>query len=206
MKKIGVLFLLLICMLTACNQQVTNGSDKDITSSNGEDNDNDIYGLHDIPDEKFLIIENRKTFNELGVSVTVPIDWRCMESNGEDGNTYFFRDPKLGEKCQFVLSVTGSEYLNERTEKEYLEYLICIAGKDAQINSFTKEKVKGYESTKIVSSYSLDNTNFIRIDFDNIVVGVRCYDFTITYPASENETFDDVFESILNSVKFQSTE
>ncbi len=209
MKKITVLFLLLIFSLTACKQPSipsytqsdTISDNKNVsTTSSKEDEINAAYTLQDVSDERITTVDNKKVFDHLGITISVPKEWRCMEVNGEDGSSYFFRHPELGEECQVALSITGFEYLNERTQKEYLEYLSDVVGKNVKINSFTKENVGGYDSTKIVSSYSSGNTDFIRIDYDNITVGVRLYDFIITYPASEKETLEPIFNSIVNSI------
>lgn len=209
MKKTLLLFLsfCLICTLAACKQPSippdTSSDNKNInsTSSNGEINSD--YALKDISDERITIVDNKKFFNHLGIIINVPKEWRCLELNGEDGSSYFFRHPELSKKFQVALSVTGVEYLKDRTQKEYLDYLCDILGKDVKIDSFAKEKVGGYDSTKVVSSYSLENTNFIRIDYDNITVGVRLYKVTITYPASEKETLEPIFNSIMDSVEFK---
>ena len=74
--------------------------------------------------------------------------------------------------------------------------------KDGRINYFSKEKVNGYKITKVVSSYSSGNEEFIRIDFNNVVVSVRLYSFTITYPAFESETCETIFKSVLDSIEF----
>ncbi len=216
MKKITALFLLLMFILIGCKQPskpsntqseaISDSASQNATSSN-EQETNDPYGLHDISDERITVSENKKTFNGLSISLSVPADWKCMVRNGEDGGYYFFQNPTLGEKCQLILSITGSEYLNNRTEDEYLTYLTDTEkGHDVKINTFTKEKLDGYDGRKVVYTYKSENTEFIGIDYNNIVVGARLYDFSITYPASESETYDDIFKSIIDSVKFKTIE
>ena len=204
MKKNGVLFLLLICMLTACNQQVTNGSDKDIISSNGEDNDNDLYGLHDIPDEFLTISADKTVFDGNGITFSVPSDWKCSMLNAEDGSAYYFRHPEWGEKCEFSFLLTFAElFSGERTEQEYAEYLAFGKRENVQIDSFTREKVGGYTCRQVVSSYSLENTEFVRIDCNYIIVGHKLYHFIIEYPAAERATFEPIFNSIIHSIEFK---
>ena len=202
----------LICMLAACKQPSTLSNtpsdtisyNKDtIATSSKEDEFHTAYTLKDVSDERITIVDDKKIFEHLGITMSIPMEWKCMETNGEDGSTYFFHHPELSEKCQIVLSITSVEYLNERTQEEYLAYLSDIVGKDVKINSFTKEKVNGYDSAKIVSSYSSKNTNFIRIDYDNITVGVKLYDITTTFPKSEKQTFEPIFNSIVNSIEFK---
>ncbi len=140
-----------------------------------------------------------KTFRDAGVSFQVPSGWGALEQQGEDGRTCFFRDPTLGEQCQLTFSVTGSEYQNNRTKSEYLEYL-SERYEDVKISSYEQESLSGYEGTKIVATYAENNKTFIRVGYDNVVSGVRMYDFTITYPKAQEEIYKGIFDSILQSV------
>lgn len=223
-----ILFILLFCllfMLSACRQSTTpsdtqsgtisDSSDRNVksnlqstedtkadNSTTGNETD-DPYPISKIPEEQFTKSEHNKTFNGGNITLTVPIDWEGKMLSAEDGSSYFFSHPDLGEKCEFIYSLTFAELLSEkRTEKEYSDYLSDIH-KNVKIDSFTSEKVGGYQSTKIVSSYSSENTEFVQIDYDYVIVGSRLYHFTITYPASEYETVEPVFESIMNSIRFK---
>lgn len=168
----------------------------------------DLYPLLEITDERVITKGNKKIFKDLNITLGFPLDWKCFERHGEDGGAYFFQDAELGDECQLILSVTAKEsvpsdvYLNERTQSEYSQYLSEAGYKDAKINSFTKEKVGGYNCTKVVFTYSKENTKYTQIDFGYIVDDVRLCDLTIIYPTNESDTYEDIFESIINSVKF----
>lgn len=214
MKKILLLLVLfcLICTLAACKQpSITSDATSNvlsdnktihITTSSKEDTTSSDYTFKDISDKRITTIDNKKNFVYSGIAISFPTEWKCTESNGEDGSSYFFSHPQLSKKCQFAVSITSVEYLNERTQNEYLEYLYDVVGKDAKIKSFTKEKFNGYDCTKIMSSYSSENTQFVRIDYNNIAVGIRLYNFIINYPSSEKETFEPIFNSMVNSIEF----
>lgn len=159
------------------------------------------YTIHEIIDDRITIEGSEKMFCDLGITVSIPSDWLCLEINGEDGSSYFFREPELGDKCQLYFCITGSVYAYQRTEDEYLEYFSSCGETDVKIISLTKEKLSGFECTKVVHSYSYEGTEYIEIHYDNVVTGVRLYDFTITYPASEKETFEPVFASIMDSLE-----
>jgi len=48
----------------------------------------------------------------------------------------------------------------------------------------------------------LENTEFIQVNYEYLVVGNRLYRFSIHYPATEKQTAQPAFESILNSIAF----
>ena len=140
-----------------------------------------------------------KTFQDVGVAFQIPSQWDALKQQGEDGRTYFFREPTLGEQCQFTFSVTGSEYQNNRTKDEYLAYLSENYEK-VTISSYQQESLSGYEGIKIEATYVENNQTFVRIAYDNVVSGVRMYDFIITYPKAQEETYKDIFDAILRSI------
>ena len=123
-----------------------------------------------------------------------------MVQGRPDGSLFHFQEPNSGENCEMTMSITGSEYLNDRTKDEYLKYVSNL--ENLKLNYYEKETLKGYRCIKAVYSYTTDNTEFIRIHYDNVVVESRMYDFYITYPASESNTYNAVFESIIDSVNF----
>lgn len=158
----------------------------------------------EILNDKISVANNQKIFKHLGVTMPFPKDWVFEEFSGEDGSTYYFKHPNLGEKCMLSVTITGAVYAYDIKKDEYLDYLIDLTGEDsnAKIDSFTKERLSGYDCTKIVSSYSFENDEIIRINYDNVVVGIRMYDFTIIYPVNEKQTVEQVFQNIMNSVEF----
>lgn len=145
-----------------------------------------------------------KTFQDVGVAFQIPSQWDALKQQGEDGRTYFFREPTLGEQCQFTFSVTGSEYQNNRTKGEYLEYL-SERYEEVTISSFQQESLSGCEGTKIEATYLENNQTFVRIAYENVVAGVRMYDFIMTYPKAQEETYKDIFDAILRSITIKVT-
>ena len=187
MKKI-IAMVLLLCLLgslTACKKPDTNNP------------------MHEVKDDRVTVEDSKKTFDHLGVSVSAPEKWTVMETNADSVYSYYFRDPKLGEDCQFTLSITGSKFLEKRTEAEYLEYLSGMDGyENVKINSFTEEKLGGFGCTKIAFTYSKNDTEYVQVDYQNILIGVRLYSCSIVYPAEEKDTCQSVLEEIVNSVDF----
>ena len=162
----------------------------------------DLYAIREITDDRVTIEGSKKIFNApiIGVSFSIPVDWKCMEQQGVDGSTYFFREPYLGENCEITMRITGAESLYERTKDEYLKYVSNL--ENLQLDYYEKETLKGYRCTKAVYSYTEENAVLTCIHYDNVVVESRMYDFYIIYPASESNTYKAVFESIIDSVNF----
>lgn len=208
MKKSLLLFIsfCLICTLVACRQSdVTSDATSYLSSNNTTTSSLEAdpdYTFTDTPDEKITTVGNEKFFKYLGISFNIPKEWEYTQSVGEDGSAYSFSHPMLSQKCQFTVSITGAEYLYEITQNEYLEYLCDVADEDAEIKSFTKEKFKDYDCTKIISSYTSENTQFVRIDYNNIKLSPRLYNFTIIYPAAEKESLKPIFDSLVDSIEF----
>jgi hypothetical protein len=146
-----------------------------------------------------IVNQTMKPFQGNGFTIEIPSQWESSQQQGEDGTVYTFREPDLGEKCQFLVSLTGAEYKNDRTQNEYLEYL-SSSYENVEISFYENQAISGYEGKKVIATYVEDNQKFIRIAYDNVVAGVRMYDFTITYPESQKETYDDIFNSILQSI------
>lgn len=181
------------------NDTASNNNETADTSSSEEKNDN-LYPYPEISEDKITIEGNKKIFNDSWIMFSLPIDWKCMVQGRPDGSLFHFQEPNLGENCEMTMSITGSEYLNDRTKDEYLKYVSNL--ENLKLNYYEKETLKGYRCIKAVYSYTTDNTEFIRIHYDNVVVESRMYDFYITYPASESNTYNAVFESIIDSVNF----
>lgn len=192
----------MVFIFAGCKQLSTPPNTTQSSTVLDDPESNTTLSSQDQTDDSITIVDNKKVFDNGAFTLSVPADWKCMEVNGEDGSSYSFQHPTLGEKCQISLGITGSVYLYERTEAEYLAYLSYCGYKDVKITTFQKDIIDGYGCTKVVFSYSLDNAEFVGIHYENTVVGFRLYDFGITYPASEQKTFEPVFNSILDSIKF----
>ena len=232
MKKMIVLLLCLLLILTACKQSDIASSNPAETPSGtvstppddspddptdnlpddssvigdsdgtetSEKEPNDRYPVHDIDDHRITIEGDKKTYRDAGITVCMPVDWKCSEQNGEDGGYYTFYDPEVGTDSRFAFYITFSDFARDRTEREYLELFAFSGLKDVRIESLTKETIGGYGCTKVVISYVSEGTEYIRTYYDNVVTGVRLYEFTVTYPASARETLEPVFTPIIESV------
>ncbi len=163
------------------------------------------YAPHEINDDRITVTGKTKTYTDSGITLSVPSNWDCIEVNGEDGGSYYFRHPELGQNCEFSFDITGAEYLTKkRTEAEFLKHLSNITDyNDVQIKTFAEEKLKEFDCIKIVSSFSLNGKQFVRVDYQYLVIGVRWYSFHIIYPEAETESFEAIFETIINSIKFE---
>ena len=157
------------------------------------------YAPHEIEDAEITTTDTEKTIKTVAFTISVPIDWECLEINGEDGSFYHFSHPTLGDNCKVMFHITGSVYKYDRTEEEYQEYLSDL-GKGFKITSFTTGKIDSADCTKIVSTYSVDGTKLERIDLDNAVNGASLYDATTIRPA-ENEELESVLDNIVKSIK-----
>ncbi|MBQ3562020.1 MAG: hypothetical protein IJD71_00620 [Clostridia bacterium] len=221
MKKITVLFLLLIFMLAACKQPnlpSNNESDTildnvdssvisvpqntDAIEANSSATEEDFfapYTMIEISDERIKISNNKKVFSDLGITFSFPVDWIGMELNAEDLSSYSFRHPKF-ENARFDYSKTGAAYLYDvPNEDEYIKELPDNL-ENLRIHSFMKNTLSGYECTKVVYSYTSEDTEFIHINYEYVIVGFSWYTFSIKYPSAQSETYEGVFESIVNSI------
>lgn len=211
MKKSIILLLCLMALLTACDKPDANSGTQSSAASasigsdaaSSEADVNDEYALHDIPEDMLTVEQSKTIFSEAGVSVAVPVTWKGFEQKDDNGASYSFRHPELDDKCSFELSFRNSEYYYKRTEEEYLIYISNAKRKNVKINAYTKQQLNEYWGVKVISSYTTDDTEFIRIDYDYVVVGNRLYHFTIVYPASQSDNFEEDFISILDSIELR---
>lgn len=157
------------------------------------------YAPHEIENAEITTTDTEKTIKIGAFSISVPIDWECLEINGEDGSFYHFSHPTLGDNCKVMFEATFSVYKYDRTEEEYREYLGDL-GKGFKITSFTTGKIGGIDCRKVVSTYSVDGTKLERIDLDNAVNGPALYSVTTIRPA-ENEELEGVLDDIVKSIK-----
>ena len=208
MKKLFTMLILAIFAVSAlagCQNLSGNKGDTssdssvDVSSDFSNSDDCLLDGYTEIDDDKITVTDKEKTYTDTGISMRLPADWNGQQSEGEDGTSYIFNYPELKEKCWFSFYITGAAYKLERTETEYLEYFSEIGLENVKIISCAKEKLCGFEGTKVVISYTEDGEDLIRIDFDNVITGVRMYAFTFTYPTSDKEC-EAVVESILDSI------
>ena len=166
----------------------------------------DPYAIREITDERFVTVGDKKVFNNTQITLSVPDSWKCFTASGEDDVAYYFKEPVLGEKCQLRVNVTFAHYYSgkELTQENYLNSL-SRSYEDVAIESLTKETIRGYACTKVVYSYTEDNTKFIGIWYDSLIEGPRLYHFRIRYPAEEREAYEKAFAAIMDSVRFLQT-
>ena len=169
-------------------------------ATDSESKEKTLYVIREITDHRVKIENNKKIYNDdFFFSLTFPMDWKCLEQQGEDGCDYYFRDPVLGENCQFSLYLTGAEFLYERTPEQYQEDL-SRSHQDLVIDSITKETIQGYQCTKVVYSYTKDEAKFINIWYSNLTAGFRLYNFSIIYPADQKDTYKPTFAAMMDSL------
>ena len=163
----------------------------------------DPYAIREITDERVVKSGDKKLFNNGQFTLRFPNSWKCFTASGEDNVDYYFRDSVMGEKCQLHIDVTFAYLYNgkERTQEEYLKSF-SRSYENVVIDSVTKETIRGYTCTKVVYSYTEDNTKFIGILYDALIEGPRFYSFRVRYPAEEKETYEKVFAYVLESIQF----
>ena len=157
------------------------------------------YAPHEIEDAEITTTETEKTIKTRSFTISMPIDWKCLEVYGQDATIYHFSHPTLGDNCKVMFEITGSVYKRDRTQEEYQKSLSRI-GEDLKIESFTTGKIGGIDCRKVVSTYSVDGTKLMRIDLDNAVNGPALYGVTTIRPA-ENEELESVLDDIVKSIK-----
>lgn len=158
------------------------------------------YAIREVTDHRVKIENNQKIYNDDSVfSLTFPVDWKCLIQQGEDGRSHFFRHPELEDKCALTISLTGAEYLYERTPEQYREHL-SRSRQDLVIDSITKETIQGYPYTKVVYSYTEDGTKFNIVWYDNVIAGLRMFDLRIIYPADKKDIYEPIFAAMMDSV------
>ena len=74
--------------------------------------------------------------------------------------------------------------------------------KDVVIDSYSKETVQGFPCTKVVYSYTENNTRFVGTRYDDLIEEPRLYHTTIVYPAAKSETCEKEFAAIIESLRF----
>ena len=163
----------------------------------------DPYAIREITDERVIKSGDKKLFNNGQFTLRFPNSWKCFTASGEDNVDYYFRDSVMEGKCQLHIDVTFAYLYNgkERTQEEYLKSF-SRSYENVVIDSVTKETIRGYTCTKVVYSYTEDNTKFIGILYDALIEGPRFYSFRVRYPAEEKETYEKVFAYVLESIQF----
>lgn len=158
------------------------------------------YAPHEITGAEITTTDTERIINAGSFTVSVPLDWECFEVNLEDGGALSFLHPTLGEKCKFVIYVTGAEYKTNRTQDEYLRDF-RYEMPDMKIESFTTEKLDGIDCSRMVSTYTKNGTKMVSIDYLEVVRGLSLFNITAVRPA-ENEELESVLDDIIKSVKF----
>ena len=172
-------------------------SDVDINDKSYPENP---YAPHEITGAEITTTDTEIIINAGSFTVSVPLDWKCLEVNLEDGGALRFLHPTLGEKCEFSIYVTGAEYKTNRTQDEYLRDFRCEMP-DMNIESFTTEKLDGIDCSRMVSTYTKNGTKMVSIDYLEVVRGLSLFNITAVRPA-ENEELESVLDDIIKSVKF----
>ena len=181
---------------TESNTESSAGSDVDPNDMSYPENP---YAPHEITGAEITTTDTERIINAGSFTVSVPLDWKCLEVDGQDATIYHFSHPTLGDNCKVMFEATFSVYKHDRTQEEYQKSLSRI-GEDLKIESFTTGKIGGIDCIKVVSTYSVDGTKLMRIDLDNAVNGPALYGVTTIRPA-ENEELESVLDDIVKSIK-----
>ena len=219
MKKIICLIaamMLIMASLSACESAGTDsesqvsGSTGETLASSASDSgvSSDPYPINYTEDERITTGGDKKTFDNGNITYTVPAGWQFAEQRLEDGSTISFSEPELGENCRFLVSTTAAELIGsapEWTEEEYKEHLSEFY-QDVIIEEFTTEEIDGHECTKIFFTYMSEGIELKRFEYNKITAGAAAYDFDITYPAADSETYESIFDDIIASIKLTSAE
>ena len=182
---------------TESNTESSAGSDVDPNDMSYPENP---YAPHEITGAEITTTDTERIINAGSFTVSVPLDWECFEVNLEDGGALSFLHPTLGEKCKFVIYVTGAEYKTNRTQDEYLRDF-KYGMSDMKIESFTTEKLDGIDCSRMVSTYTKNGTKMVSIDYLEVVRGLSLFNITAVRPA-ENEELESVLNNIVESIKF----
>ena len=164
----------------------------------------DPYALREITDGRVIAGEKNQTYKDSFVTLNFPLGWKCLERQGEDGRFICFQDPVLGENCQLSIYLTGSTiYTYDYTREDYMAHFTGYYGyEDVVIDSYSKETIQGFPCTKVVYSYTENNTRFVGTRYDDLIEEPRLYHITITYPAAKSETYAKDFAAIVESLRF----
>lgn len=164
----------------------------------------DPYAIREITDDRVVAGEKYQTYRDSFISLHFPSGWKCLERWGEDGRFICFQDPVLGENCQLSIYFAGSTiYTYNYTRENYMAHFSGYCGyEDVVIDSFAKETIQGFPCTKVVCSYTEDNTRFVGTRYDDLIEESRLYHFTITYPAEESKIYEMEFAAIIESLRF----
>ena len=161
------------------------------------------YAIREITDDRVTAGKKNQTYRDSFISLSFPLGWKCLEQQGEDGRFLYFQNPVLGEKCGLSIYLSGAIYAYEYTREDYMAHLTGYYGyEDVVIDSFAKETIQGFPCTKVVYSYTEDNTRFVGTQYDDLIEEPRLYHFTITYPAAESKTYEKEFAAIIESLRF----
>ena len=164
----------------------------------------DPYALREITDGRVIAGEKNQTYKDSFVTLNFPLGWKCLERQGEDGRFICFQDPVLGDNCQLFIYLTGSTiYTYDYTREDYMAHFTGYYGyEDVVIDSYSKETIQGFPCTKVVYSYTENNTRFAGTRYDDLIEEPRLYHITITYPAAKSETYEKEFAAIIESLQF----
>ncbi len=78
-------------------------SPSDATEETGTaQNRENPYAIREITDETVVAVGDKKVFNNTQITLSIPVDWKCLTASGEDNVAYYFRDAVKGENANFT--------------------------------------------------------------------------------------------------------
>ncbi|MBQ3528937.1 MAG: hypothetical protein IJA47_00415 [Oscillospiraceae bacterium] len=159
--------------------------------------------IMEITDGRVTAGEKNQTYTDSFISLNFPLGWKCLERQGEDGRFIYFQDPVLGENCRVSIYLSVPVYTYNYTKEDYIAHFTGYCEyEDVVIDAYSKETIQGFPCTKIVYSYTEQNTRFVGVRYDDLIEEPRLYHSTITYPAVESETYEKEFAAIIESLRF----
>ena len=169
-------------------------------ATGSESEEENPYAIREVTDDRVITAEHKKAYGDGFFTLTFPLDWKCLEQQHEDGRCVYIQDSALGDKCEISISVTGAIYASDMKPEEYLKYLPS-SYENVVIDTVTEETIQDFKCTKVVYSYTKDNTQYICIQYDKLIEDVRLFNIRIRYPAANKETYKTIFNAIMDSFR-----
>ena len=156
---------------------------------------------HEISSDRFTVNGDKKTYKHGYLTFRMPASWLAKEMHWEDGSDYNFQDPV--NHCGLFYSTAEAAHARKWTEEEYLQRFSGPDTEDVKILSCTTERLSAFSCTKVVYTYTVNGTAYMKTLYHNVITGLVMYEFSFYYPVAESERFAPVFEDIIASIVLQ---
>ncbi len=141
------------------------------------------------------------SYSNDGIKFDYPSDWTIREHPTEDIYYVSFHNSNSGDEPVFWYS-KGEAWLTgfDRTEEVY-KTLLSESYKNIDITELTKTTMDGYDSIKLVFTYTLKGKEYVMTQYET-VIGYASFQFNYTHPTNKSTENESIFESIISSIKF----